>query len=73
MNPKTILRSDCGVDIATTRMVYGYSQSDFAKILGVRQATVSDWEQGKRKPSRLAQLALINFGMSGPWPRHISK
>jgi DNA-binding transcriptional regulator YiaG len=64
-----ILRADRGADIETIRTQFGYSQLDFAKILGVRQATVSDWETGKRKPSRLAQLAMINFGLSGPYPK----
>ncbi len=52
--------------IRQVRESFGYSQSQFAKVLGVRQATVSDWEKGKVKPSRLAQLALLNLGMSGP-------
>lgn len=28
------------------------SQADFATLLNVRQATISDWERGKRKPSK---------------------
>ena len=30
------------------------SQAEFAKYLGVRQATVSEWETGKTKPSPMA-------------------
>jgi DNA-binding transcriptional regulator YiaG len=36
----------------------GESQTAFAKRLGVRQATVSDWECGKRSPYRLGLRAL---------------
>lgn len=30
------------------------TQAEFAKAVGVRQATVSDWEREASKPSRLA-------------------
>lgn len=53
-------------NIRRCRKAYGHTQVQFAKLLGVRQATVADWENGRVKPSRLAQLALINFGMNGP-------
>lgn len=36
----------------------GLSQNDFAKRMGVRQATVSDWETGKQDPSRMARRLL---------------
>lgn len=29
----------------------GYSQSEFADLLGVRQGTISNYEQGLRRPS----------------------
>lgn len=35
------------------------SQSELAEELGVRQATISDWEKGKSAPSPLAALRLI--------------
>lgn len=31
------------------------TQDEFAQYLGVARATVNRWEQGKTKPSRLAQ------------------
>ena len=34
------------------------SQKDFAKRMGVRQATVSDWETGKQAPSPMARRLL---------------
>lgn len=37
------------------------SQKEFAKRLGVRQATVSDWETGKQSPSQMARRLLDRF------------
>lgn len=34
------------------------SQTEFAKRMGVRQATVSDWETGKQEPSSMARRLL---------------
>jgi DNA-binding transcriptional regulator YiaG len=55
-----------GASIKEARIAFGFTQKQFAKIIGVRQATVADWENGRVTPSRLAQLALINFGLNGP-------
>lgn len=37
------------------------SQSAFAQALGVRQATVSDWERGRREPNTKGREALGGF------------
>ena len=37
------------------RQQQGWSQEDLARNLGVSFATVNRWENGKTKPSRLAQ------------------
>ena len=37
------------------RQQRGWSQEDLARTLGVSFATVNRWENGKTKPSRLAQ------------------
>ena len=37
------------------RQLHGWSQEDLARELGVSFATVNRWENGKTKPSRLAQ------------------
>lgn len=34
------------------------SQQDFARRLGVARATVTRWENGSRRPSRVASLAI---------------
>ncbi len=41
-------------EIKSAREKLGMAQNEFAARLGVRQATVSDWERGKVKPSALA-------------------
>lgn len=47
-----------GGEIIAMRKERGLTQAQLAELLGVRQATVSDWEHGKVIPSRLAVLAL---------------
>lgn len=43
------------------RAELGLSQQDFGERMGVRQATVSDWETGKQTPSRIARRLLDRF------------
>lgn len=40
------------MDIHDLRLHLGMDQTRFADELGVRQATVSDWETGKKRPVR---------------------
>lgn len=50
------------------RQQQGWSQEDLARELGVSFSTVNRWENGKAKPSRLAQkgiLALITQAGNG--------
>ncbi len=48
-------------DMETLRRSYGYSQVDFARILGVSRSTYTKWATGLRKPcgaaARLLQVA----------------
>jgi len=44
--------------IKALRLKMGLTQEDFAHRLGVTLPTVSRWEHGKSKPSRLAKKAL---------------
>ena len=44
--------------IRTLRGEMNMSQKEFAKRMGVRQATVSDWETGKQSPSPIARRLL---------------
>ena len=41
--------------LKTLRQQYEWSQEDLARMLGVSFSTVNRWENGKSKPSRLAQ------------------
>ncbi len=40
----------------------GLSQQQLARRLGVDRATVTRWENGTRRPSKLAELALEGVG-----------
>lgn len=42
----------------------GMTQSDFGSRMGVRQATVSDWETGKQSPSPMARRLLDRIASS---------
>lgn len=42
------------MDVYRFRQAVGMNQSEFAEWIGVRQATVSEWETGTKKPSPLA-------------------
>ena len=43
------------------RRQYGWSQEDLAHELGVSFSTVNRWENGKAKPSRLAQKGILTL------------
>ena len=42
-------------ELKKLRQQQGWSQEDLARKIGVSFATVNRWENGKTKPSRLAQ------------------
>src|SRR5437667_1877058 len=45
-------------DVAQTRKKTGLSQARFARLLGVSERTLQDWEQGRRAPSGAARTLL---------------
>ena len=45
--------------LKTLRRQHGWSQEDLARELGVSFSTVNRWENGKAKPSRLAQKGIL--------------
>jgi len=51
--------------VVEARIKGGFSQSDFAKLLGISKRTLQEWEQGRRKPSRAAQT-LLAIAMKHP-------
>ena len=44
--------------IKAIRVSLGMTQEEFAESLGVKQAAVSHWEQGLRRPSGSAELLI---------------
>jgi putative transcriptional regulator len=45
-------------DVAVIRQKYGMSQEAFASLMGIRVATLRNWEQGRRKPHGPAKVLL---------------
>ena len=45
-------------DVATIRRKTGLSQNKFADLIGVKPATLRNWEQGRRNPTGPAQALL---------------
>ncbi len=48
------------MDVREIRRSLGMTQEELAKLVGVRVATVSRWENSKHKPSKLAQVVIRN-------------
>ena len=53
------------VDLKKLRQQQGWSQEDLARKIGVSFATVNRWENGKTKPSRLAQEKIKQVAYTG--------
>jgi putative transcriptional regulator len=47
------------IDIARIRSTLGLSQAGFAAATGVPHRLISDWEQGRKKPSAAARAFLL--------------
>ena len=45
-------------DVVRARLSTGFSQSQFAELLGVSLRTLQDWEQGRREPSGAAKTLI---------------
>ena len=52
-------------ELKKLRQKQGWSQEDLARNLGVSFATVNRWENGKTKPSRLAQEKIKQVANTG--------
>lgn len=50
-----------GDEVRALREALDLTQEQFATIFGTTYATVNQWENGSRKPSRLAVTALVLF------------
>ncbi len=45
-------------DVARVRNRLGLSQNKFARLLGISENTLQNWEQGRRKPAGAAKVLL---------------
>ncbi len=45
-------------DVARVRNRLGLSQNKFARLLGISENTLQNWEQGRRKPAGPAKVLL---------------
>lgn len=45
--------------VARARTALGFSQSQFAALMGVSVRTLQEWEQGRRQPSGAAKTLLL--------------
>jgi len=52
-------------DVKSVRVGLGLSQSEFAMMIGVRVATLQNWEQGRRRPEGPAR-ALLKIAAKNP-------
>lgn len=57
MPPERTLKFDTQ-DVQALRQQYGFSQEQFAQMLGISVATLRNWEQGRRKPEGPARVLL---------------
>jgi putative transcriptional regulator len=48
----------CALDVKRIRANLRVSQSEFATMIGVSQATLQNWEQGRREPEGPARALL---------------
>jgi len=57
-------RIDAG-SVAAVRASMGFSQTKFAKLLGISVDTLQNWEQGRRAPTGAAKV-LLRIAASNP-------
>ena len=53
-------------EIHAIRLSLALTQEAFALAVGVRRATVSDWERGEKRPSRMAVIAIRRLLLAEP-------
>ena len=55
------------------RRQLGMTQEDLAHALGITVGTVSRWEKGRFRPSRLARTLILDFARSHNIPLNLSQ
>lgn len=58
MKPSRTFEVKTGNDVVRVRSRLGLSQHKFARLLGISENTLQNWEQGRRKPAGLAKVLL---------------
>jgi putative transcriptional regulator len=56
--PSRIFEVKTANDVARVRNRLGLSQNKFARLLGISENTLQNWEQGRRKPAGAAKVLL---------------
>ncbi len=57
MKPSRVFEFD-QPNVRSIRSHYGFSQAEFAGMLGISVSTLRNWEQGRRKPEGAARVLL---------------
>ncbi len=56
--PSRIFQVKTANDVVRVRSKLGLSQHKFARLLGISENTLQNWEQGRRKPAGPAKVLL---------------
>lgn len=67
------IRPATSKELRAWRIARGLSQSAMSKLLGVRAATISDWENGRKMPNLIIlRLALRGLALVLPRTRGVA-
>jgi putative transcriptional regulator len=58
LKPSRSFKIKTANDVARVRNRLGLSQNKFARLLGISENTLQNWEQGRRKPAGAAKVLL---------------
>ena len=58
MKPSRVFEVETASDVVRVRNKLGISQNKFARLLGISENTLQNWEQGRRKPTGPAKVLL---------------
>ena len=58
MTPSRVFEVETASDVVRVRNKLGISQNKFARLLGISENTLQNWEQGRRKPTGPAKVLL---------------
>ena len=57
------------LDVVAIRVSTGLTQAEFVRSIGVDEATLRNWEQGRRRPEGTARVLLAMIA-GDPWIAH---